>query len=172
MLSTLIAENGLWLPHDKKEVLWGTIAFLIVMGLLVKFAGQTIKDALAKRSADIEKELADAAEARREAEAARDQVKADLADSANKAASIVDEARSAAGGVTADIVNRANTAAAAVRERTTAELATADRQALSDVEGEFSRLAYGAAERVVTANLDDAAQQRLIDDYIARVASN
>lgn len=174
MLTTVLAEteNGLWLPHDLKEVVWGTLAFLIVVGLLFKFAAGPVTAALKGRTDRIEGELAGAASERSEAEAARDRIKADLADSANKAESIVEEARAASGAVTAEIIARAETAAAAVRERSVAELATLEAQALADVEGEFARLSYGVAERVVAANLDETAQQQLIDDYIARVASN
>ncbi len=44
-------------------------------------------------------------------------------------------------------------------------------QATADLSGELSRLALGAAEEVVASSLDDAAQQRLIDDYISQVGA-
>lgn len=173
LINLLAAEgNGSWLPHDIKEVFWGTIAFLIVAFLLNKFGAKAVRDALVGRTERINNELAGAADARREAEQARDQIKADLADSSSKADAIVDDARKAAPGVTEEIITRAEASVALMRERAAAENATAEAQALSDIEGEFGRLAYGAAEKVVDANLDDATQQRLIDDYIARVAAN
>ena len=44
-------------------------------------------------------------------------------------------------------------------------------QAEADLSSELSRLALGAAERVVETSLDDAAQQRLIDAYISQVGT-
>ncbi|MEZ5269139.1 MAG: hypothetical protein R2789_11460 [Microthrixaceae bacterium] len=76
-----IAENAFWLPHDIKEVFWGTLAFLIVMGLLWKFAKASA--ATSSRSAPRRSRRAfdAAAAARAEAEAERDRIKAALADS-------------------------------------------------------------------------------------------
>jgi len=43
---------------------------------------------------------------------------------------------------------------------------------VADLTAEVSRLALGAAERVVSHNLDDAAQQQLIEKYISQVGSS
>ncbi|MCB1268638.1 MAG: hypothetical protein KDB19_10965, partial [Microthrixaceae bacterium] len=60
---------------------------------------------------------------------------------------------------------------AALRERAGADLAATRMQATADLSGELSRLALGAAEEVVASSLDDATQQRLIDDYISQVGA-
>jgi F0F1-type ATP synthase membrane subunit b/b' len=57
----------------------------------------------------------------------------------------------------------------ALRERAAGELVAARRQAESDLAGELSRLALGAAEQVVHSNLDDATHQDLIEAYIRQV---
>ena len=59
----------------------------------------------------------------------------------------------------------------AARERAAFDLATTRSQAQADLSGELSRLSLGAAEAVVETSLDEAAQQRLIDDYINQVGT-
>ncbi len=51
------------------------------------------------------------------------------------------------------------------------DLAATRNQIEAELSGELSRLAMGAAERVVSEELDAASQQRLIDSYINDVGS-
>jgi F-type H+-transporting ATPase subunit b len=165
------AENSFWLPHDLKEVLWGTLAFLVVAFLLWKFARKPAAEFFSGRISGIAEELDSATQERLVAEGERDRIKAALADSDSEAARLIEDARRSADQLTADIAARAEADAAALRERATADLASTRAQAESDLAGELSRLSLGAAERVVERSLDDAAQQRLIDDYISQVGS-
>ena len=171
MFGILAAGNGNWLPHDINEVYWGTAAFLIVVGLIVWKAGPAIKAAIAARPARIAAELDSAAAARVEGESRVAEVKNALADSDKEAARIIAEARETAVRLGTETATRAEVEAAAIRERGAAELASARRQAQADLTAEVSRLALGAAERVVTTNLDDATQQSLIDSYISQVGA-
>ena len=166
------AENGFWLPHDLKEVLWGTLAFLVVAFLLWKFARKPAADAMSGRIDRISTELDAATQTRLTAEAERDRIKAALADSDSEAARLIEEARRSADQLTVghrrpDRGRRSP----ALRERAEVDLASTRAQAESDLAGELSRLSLGAAERVVESSLDPAAQQRLIDQYISQVGS-
>jgi F-type H+-transporting ATPase subunit b len=163
--------NGYWLPHDLNEVYWGTIAFLIVMGLLWWKAKDPIVNAMKGRSAGIAAELDQAETGRIEAEAERDSIKAALADSDSEAARIVEEARRTADQLSTDLEAKANDDATALRERAAADLVTAQRQAVADLTAEISRLSLGAAEQVVKANLDDSTQQEMIEKFISQVGS-
>ena len=163
--------NGPWLPGDINEVIWGSISFLIIAVLLVKFGRKPVTEGLAKRRDGIAEKLGAAEEARVAAEAERDRIKAALADSDAEAARIVEEARQAADQLTADVAARAQVEAQAVRDRAVADQAATQAQAQADLSAELSRLALGAAERVVETSLDDAAQQRLIDAYITQVGT-
>jgi len=163
--------NGFWLPHDFNEVIWGSLAFLVVAFFLVKFARKPVAEMMSKRSEAVASDLDAAAQARLAAEAERDRIKAALADSESEAARIIEEARVSADQLTADTAARAVADAERVRERGAADLAALRAQAESDLAGELARLSLGAAEEVVTSSLDDAAQQRLIDAYIGQVGS-
>ena len=172
-ITTLAAEgsNGKWLPADINEVIWGTLAFLIIAFALVKFGGPFVKNGLKSRTEKVADRLGEASSAREAAEAERDRIKAALADSDSEAARIVEEARRAADQLGTDTAARTDQEIVALRERATTDLAATRMQATADLSGELSRLALGAAEEVVAGSLDDAAQQRLIDEYISQVGS-
>lgn len=163
--------NGYWFPADMNEVIWGSLAFLIVAVLLVKFAKSFVATGLKSRSAGIADRLGAASSARAAAEAERDRIKAALADSESEAGRIVEDARRAADQLGVDTAARTEAEIAALRERAVTDLAATRLQATADLSGELSRLAFGAAEEVVVSTLDDATQQRLIDAYISQVGA-
>lgn len=163
--------NGYWFPHDINEVIWGTIAFAIVFGLLAWKAGPALKAALAARPERIKAELDLAANARSAAEQSFADVKMALADADKERERILAEARETAERVKKDTVARARDEAVAIRERGESEIASARRQAQADLSAEVTRLALGAAEKVVESNLNDATQQDLIESYISQVGA-
>lgn len=163
--------NGFWLPSDTNEVYWGSLAFLVVAFLLVRFGRKPIAAMVTGRVTKISDELDEAETLRADAEAERDRIKAALADSDSEAARIIAEARTSADQLAVDIEARTQTDIEAVRRRAVADLASTRTQAESDLSGELSRLSLGAAEKVVESSLDADAQQRLIDDYINQVGT-
>jgi F-type H+-transporting ATPase subunit b len=171
LLASEEAGNSFWIPADFKEVIYGSLAFFIVAFFITKFGRNAVVGGLRKRTEGIEGTLAQASESRSAAEGERDRIKAALADSGTEATRIVEEARQAADALTAEIANRAERDVAAVKERATIDLAATRHQMEADLSGELSRLALGAAEKVVEGSLDDANQRRLIDDYIAGIGT-
>jgi len=165
------AENGLFLTGDVNELIWGTIAFVLVMGGLKWKAGPAIRKAMVGRTERIQNEMDAAETLRTDAEGERDQIRAALADSDTEAARIVEDARQTADRLRADLSARADAAIVALRERGANDIEAARRQAESDLRIEVSTLALGAAEQVVNHNLDAATQQSLIEAYIAQVGS-
>ncbi len=163
--------NQFWLPHDLNEVWWGSVAFLIVAFLLWKFGRHAVSGYFSGRIEKVREQLDAAAQTRLEAEAERDRIKAALADSDSEAARLIEEARRSADQLAVDTAARTEVEVANLRERATADLSATRTQAESDLSGELSRLSLGAAERVVETSLDEAAQQRLIDQYINQVGS-
>lgn len=172
-LILLAAEgsNGKWLPADINEVIWGTLAFLIVAFLLVKFGKSFVVNGLKARSQGFEDRLGAASSERESAEAERDRIKAALADSDSEAARIVEEARAAADRLGVDTAARTQSEIVTLRERAAIDLTATRTQATADLSGELSRLALGAAEEVVVRNLDADTQNGLIEAYIQQVAA-
>lgn len=167
----LAVENNFWLPGDPNKTIWGTLAFGVLAFLLWKFARTPLKNMLGGRVKEISSEIDEAAAQRLAAEAERDRIKAALADSEAERDRILAEGRASADRLTADIAARTEADIAAARERAAFDLAATQSQARADLSGELSRLSLGAAEAVVETSLDEATQQRLIDDYINQVGS-
>lgn len=163
------AENGAILPHDINEVIWGSLAFFIVVFLIVWKAGPAIKGAWTGRIERIEGELGDAATSRSDAEGRLADVQARIADADAERQRILAEARQTAESLRAQLVAKAEADAEELKVRAAGDVEGAKQQVLSDLRAEVSSLALGAAEAVVSANLDATTQAELVEAYIRDV---
>jgi F-type H+-transporting ATPase subunit b len=154
------------------ELVWGSISFLVLLGLMWKFAFPAIKKGMNARTERIRSDLDAAETAKVEATTVLDGYKAQLADAKGEASRIIDEARQAADALKQDAEARLQTELAETRARAAADIEAAKAQATADLRGELATLAVGAASAVVNKNLDPAAQTQLIEDYISSVGSN
>lgn len=153
------------------EFVWGSIAFLVLLFLLWKFAYPSIKQGMEARTERIRADLASADDAKTEAQTVLDQYRAQLADAKAEAGRIIEEARAAADAVKRDHESRLQTELADIRARAVADIDSAKVQAMADLRGEVAQLAIGAAEVVVGRSLDEATQVQLVEDYINQVAA-
>ncbi|HEY6532158.1 MAG TPA: hypothetical protein VIY72_07630 [Acidimicrobiales bacterium] len=180
MLSTILLAaadgaheaNDAILPHEIDEVIWGTIAFLIVVGLLWWKALPAAKNMAAARTQRIEAELAAAAAERETAEAALGELQGRIANADEECARILSEADETAVSLKDQLIAKADIDADDARRRAAADAASAEGQVSRGLEVEVGRLAIGAAEAVVVNSLDDAAQADLIDRYISSVGTS
>jgi F-type H+-transporting ATPase subunit b len=154
------------------EIIWGGLAFLIVLAALWKWGVPAIKKGMNDRAERIRSDLEAAEHARLAAEAERADVEAQLRDARAEAGRIIDEARGQADGVRAELQRRAEADIAEMRARAETEVDAARAAAEADVRREVASLAIGAAELVVGRQLADTdTQVQLIEDYINRVGS-
>ena len=154
-----------------EELVWGSISFVLLLGLMWKFAFPAVKKGMEGRSERIRADLDAAEQAKSEAVGVLDGYKAQLADAKAEAARIIEEARQAADALKRDQEARLQTELAEARARAAADIEAAKAQATADLRGELAELAVGAASAVVNKNLDPAAQSQLIEDYISSVGS-
>jgi len=165
------AENCAHLPPIN-ELIWGGLAFFIVVGLLWWKGGPAIKKAWNGRIERIEGELDAAADARQSAEADLAGVHERIANVDTERQRIVDEARETAATLKAQLVERAQAEAAEVAERAASDIEAAKAQALADLRAEVGALALGAAEEVVRSSLDADTQRNLVEAYISQVRAS
>jgi len=154
------------------ELIWGALSFVVLLGLMWKFAYPGIKKGMQDRSDRIRKSVEDADSAKAQAETELAQYRAQLADAKNESARIVEEARQQA-----DALKREREAAlqaelAAMRERAASDIEASKAQAVADLRAEVARLAIGAAEVVVQHSLDASTQTQLVENYISQVGAN
>jgi hypothetical protein len=107
------AEGGIQLFPDTSELVWGLVAFLLLMLFMAKFVFPKANAALEERSAAIQGRMEEADAKLTEAEETRRRFEASIADARGEANRIIEEARQAAEQVRADIVAKAEAEAAA-----------------------------------------------------------
>ena len=153
------------------ELLFGVPASVIVFFLLWKFAGPTVKKGMAARTAKVQAEL-DAAEADRlaaEAEAA--QIRQAKGDIAAERARLLAEADAQATALLEDGRARLAHELVELEARAEADIEAAAARLGDELRAEIARLSAAAIEHVVTGTLDEATQQALIEDYVAKVGA-
>ena len=153
------------------ELIWGALSFIVLLGLLYKFAWPALKSGMEARTDRIRSDLDAADTAKADADRILEEYRAQLADARNESARIIEEARQAADALRRDQEQRLQTELAQLRERAAADIEGAKRQAVADLRGEVAELAIGAAEVIVQRSLDRDTQTRLVDSYIEQVSS-
>ncbi len=154
------------------EVIWGMLAFVVLLGLMWKFAMPAVKSMMEAREEKIRSDLEEAENARTGAEAVKVQYDQQLAEARGEAGKIIEEARQAAEQVRRDLIARAEVEANEVRERAQVDIAAQQQRALTEVRAQVADLSIELAERIVERNLDRATQLQLVDSFINQVGSN
>lgn len=156
---------------EANEIIWGGLAFLVLLFILQKVAFPLIVKSLKAREDRIRGDLESAEQAKTEASQVLDQYKQQLADARNDAGRILEEARTAAEEMRRDLMARAESDAADLRARAQVDIDATVNQARADLQRQVADFAVTLAEKVVETNLDRNAQQGLIDRYIAEVGA-
>ena len=154
------------------EIVWGGLAFLIVLGVLMKFAFPALKKGLKQREETIREELEGASRAREEAEAEAAQYRAQIGDARGEANTILEEARADAERIRREMLERAENEAAEVRQRAQEDINLAQERAMADLRTQVTDLSIDLAEKVVEQSLDRETQVALIDRYIDDVGGS
>ena len=153
------------------EIIWGGLAFLILLLVLWKFALPPVRKTMEARTERIRNDLMQAEAARVEAERVLARYQAQVAESRAEGQRIIEESRQAADALRVDLERRAQADIAEIRQRAEADVESSKQQALADVRAEVASLALGAAERVVERSLDRDTQLQLIENYINSVGA-
>ncbi|MEX2256629.1 MAG: F0F1 ATP synthase subunit B, partial [Acidimicrobiia bacterium] len=151
------------------EMIWGGLAFLIVLVLLTKFAFPALKKGVKAREEKIRSDLEGAERARQEAEEERTRYQALIADARNEANRLVEDARTAAEQVRQDLITRSEQEAAGIRSRANDDIQAARERALADLRAQVANISIELAEKIVERSIDRTAQEQLIESYIASV---
>lgn len=154
---------------EVNEIIWGTLAFLVLLVAMWKWGVPAVKNMEQQREDRIRNDLEAAERTRAEAEAEKATYDASLADSRNEAARIVEEARQSAEAVRRDLLAKAEAEAQEIRNRATADISNQTAQAMAELRGEVATLALDLAGRIVEKNLDDDTNRQLVNSFIDQV---
>jgi F-type H+-transporting ATPase subunit b len=153
------------------ELIVGGIVFLIVFAVLAKFAFPQLQKGLAARTEKIQGDLEHAEESRRSAEQELAGYRQQLAGARDEANRIIEEARATADQMRRDLQAKAEHESQAIVARAQDEIRAERDRVFQELRGQVGQIAVQLAGRVVGESLDEAAHQRLIDEYIDEVAS-
>jgi F-type H+-transporting ATPase subunit b len=151
------------------ELIWGGITFAVLLVAMAKFGLPAVKNMMDTRTERIRADVDAAEGAKAEADRIRQEYSAQLADAKSEAARIIEEARQAADSVRRDLTARAEAEAAELRQRNAEQLDAERARLMAEMQGTVASLAIELAEKVVDANLDRDANNRLIESYISQV---
>jgi F-type H+-transporting ATPase subunit b len=166
-----IVTHSPWFP-EQAELIYGTLASVIIFTLLYKLAGPAAKKAMAARTERIQKELdaaaSDEAAAEKEAADIR-QAKGDieaertrmLAEAAVQAESVLDDGRIGVDNEMVEMLARAD-----------AEIASSRSRGIDELRAEITRLSSSAADLAVAESIDDATHQELVEAFISKVGAS
>ena len=156
---------------DTAELIYATLAFLVVLFLLKKFAWPKIREAVETREQQIAGELSSAEGQRAEAQRLLDEYKAQLAEALAESNKIIEEARQSAEQVRKDLVVKAEADAKGIVARANEQIAAERTRSMQELQSQVAALAIDLAEKVVGRSLDRSTQGDLVNDYIAQVGS-
>jgi F-type H+-transporting ATPase subunit b len=148
------------------ELIFGTLAFLVLLFLLSRFVFPRVNALLEERASNIEGKLERAERDRREAEELRERRRAQLQAAREEAASIVEDGRRRGEDVRRDIVARAERDAERLVARAQEQIRSEHERAVAEVRRDMGRLAVELAGRLVGESMDGERQRRLVDRFL------
>jgi len=153
------------------EIIWGTLAFLVLLIGMWKFAFHAVTKAMNERTERIRSNLDSAENLKGEAQQILDEYQRQLADAKSEANRIIEEARQTAEALRRDLMQRAEAEVAELRQRSAEDVAAAQERALNDLRARISTLVISAAEKVVERNLDRETNTALVESFINSVGA-
>ena len=148
------------------ELIWGTIAFLILVFVMYRTVWPSVDKAFKDRRANIEGKLEQAEKDREEAERLLEQYRRRLRDAEDETQRILEEARTNADRVRRELLAKAEADAGRELDRARQAIRAERDQAIRQLRNEVGTLAVELATRVVGDSLDRDRQLRLVDQYI------
>jgi len=161
-----------WLWPEQAELIYGSIASVIIFFLIWKFAGPSIAKAMSDRTEGIQTELDDSASAKSDAEAEAADIRQAAGDIDSERQRLFTEADTQAEALLIDGRARLDAEVADLESRADADIASMAGRAGDELRADMSRLANEATDRVLAGGIDAATQQDLIESFIQKVGQS
>lgn len=164
-MDLLVPEIGL--------LVWNTIAFLVLVFLLGKFAWKPIMKGISDREQSIDEALNKAELARQEMARLSSQNEELMKQAREERDQILKEAKALKDGIVNEAKTQAQAEGAKLIEKARIEIENQKKAALAELKGQVSALSLDIAERVLRTQLDDKAkQQELVNNLLKDVELN
>jgi len=148
-------------------IFWTTVAFLLLLVLLKKFAWKPILTAVKEREGSITESLKQAEKARDEMKNLQAENEGILKAAKEERSKLLKEAKTAADGLITEAKDKAKIEASKIAEEARKEIETAKLAALAEVKSEVGALAISIAERLMKRELSEKnAQEKYVDELV------
>ena len=152
---------------DFWTALFTLLNFLAVLIVGKRFLWGPVMKIIHDRQKEIDDMYADADSARSSAIAMETEYKEKLSAAVETGERIVKEATARGQAREEEILRQAAQQADAIREKAAADIAMEKKKAINDAKNEISDMAVSIAEKVVGRELNEADQNKLIDEFIS-----
>ncbi len=149
--------------------LWAAITFLVLLGVLYKFAWGPIVKMLDDRTRTIHEAIDAAKKERAEAERMLAEQKESLARATREAAELAKRNQQEVETLRLELTARARKEADELVASARKQIVEEKSKAVSELRGMAADLAIDAASRLVKASLDEKAQRALVEDYLKQL---
>ena len=171
MLATLhvlaVEDNGgVELLPEAPELIWGFVAFALLMAVMFRFVFPKMNTILEERSAKIEGQISDAERARVEAEEYKRQYEAQLAEARSQSEEILEEARAQGERIRAEAASRGEEEAQQIVARAREDIEAERGRLVSELRGQVAALSVELAGKIVEKEIDADQHRTLVDQYI------
>jgi len=156
-------------PAKLDDLLWRTVNFLVFAAILYKLAAKPVKEFFTKRRTDISTELQDLETQKIKVQKALKEAKAQLAAVAAEREQIIQQYIAEGEAEKAKIIAKAEQAAQRLKDMAAMTIAAETKKAAAELKQEIVEAAVQLSEQIVREKIVPADQQRLVDDYLAKV---
>jgi F-type H+-transporting ATPase subunit b len=164
--------NNPLVQPDPGLYIWTIITFLILLGLLAKFAWKPLLTALENRQQSIRQALDDARKAKQELQGIHAESAKLLAQARSEAAEIVSRSRSDADRFREEMKDRARADAAALTRNAERSIELETTRALQQIRQEAVDISVGIASKLLQRNVSKEDNERLIDETFRQLEAS
>jgi F-type H+-transporting ATPase subunit b len=153
------------------EVAISLVSFLVLFGVLYKFALPPITKMLDERAEKIRTSLEQAEQTRMEAERLLDEYKQQMADARHEAARLIEQGRKVAETMKDEIVAKAEEEADSILKVAREEIEGEKRAAIAELRSSVADLSVAVAGKVIGATVSATDHAKLIERYLDEVGA-
>lgn len=148
------------------------LIFLILLALLRAYAWNPLMGIMKRREEHISNEIDTAEKNRQEAEKYLETSKSELQTTREEAQSLIENAKALGENQQKDIVAAAHVAAERIKKDALAEIEREKEAAVNSLREQVASLSVMIASKVIEKELDEKAQEDLINEYLKEVGEN
>lgn len=145
------------------------VAFLVLYWFLNKYAFGPLFGIMEKRRELIQEQITSAEQNRKQSEQQLAEQKQALQDARKEAYDIIEQARVTSTKQADDIIDTAKSEAGRLKNEAVKDIETEKNKAIAALRGEVSGMSVQIASKIVEKQIDEKAQQQLVDKYLKEV---